>query len=307
MKARQPDRTGVVERDGVRIAWQVYGEPGAPTDPAVLLLPAWAIVPAEVWKLQVPFLARRTRVVTFDPRGNGRSDRPTQPGAHRGEELTRDALDVLDATGTGPVVVVALSAGNEQALDLAADHPERVVAWVAIGPSIRGLGDNTPERDAAFARWNDDTGNDSGWGRYNRHSWLRDYTGFLEFFFAEAVCEPHSTKLVEDLVGWGADTDGRVLAATELARRPSPRPIEERCAAVRCPVVVVHGSDDRVIPPAHGARLAELTGGELVSFGGSGHLPQSRDPVAVNRLLDRVLDRSGLRPPRGVRSRERAG
>lgn len=308
MKARQPDRTGVVERDGARIAWQVYGEPGAPTDPAVLLLPAWCIVPAEVWKLQVPFLARRTRVVTFDPRGNGESSRPTEPDAHRREELTRDALDVLDATDTGRAVVVALSSGNEQALDLAADHPERVVAWVAIAPSIRGLGDHAPEREAAFARWNDDTGHDRGWDRYNRHSWLRDYAGFVEFFFDEAVCEPHSTKLVEDLVGWGTGTDARVLVATELARGPSPRALDEQCAAVRCPVVVVHGTDDRVIPLAHGARLAELTGGELVSFAGSGHLPQGRDPVAVNRLLDRVLDESsslrapGGRPP-GVRSR----
>lgn len=292
MKARLPDRTGVVERDGVRVAWQVYGEPGTPSVPPVLFLPTWCIVPAEVWKLQVPFLARRTRVVTYDPRGNGGSDRPTQREAHRREVLTRDALDVLDATGTERAVVVALSAGNEQALDLATDHRERVAAWVAIGPSIRGLGPFPPEREAAFARWNDDTGDDRGWGRYNRHSWLRDYSGFLGFFFGQAVCEPHSTKPVEDMVRWGAGTDGRVLAATELARQASPRPVEEQCAAVRCPVVVVHGTDDRVIPAAHGARLAELTGGELVSFAGSGHLPQSRDPVAVNLLIDGVLART---------------
>ena len=289
MKARQPDRTGVVERDGVRVAWQVYGEPSARGAPAVLLLPSWCIVPAEVWKMQVPFLARRTRVVTFDPRGNGGSDRPTYPAAYHRDELTRDVLDVLDATGADRVVMVALSAGNEQALDLASAQPDRVAAWVAIGPSIRGLGSYSAARDAAFARWNDDTGDDHGWGRYNRHSWLRDYPGFVEFFFDQCVCEPHSTKLLEDLVGWGAATEPRVLAATELARRPSPTPLEVQCAAVRCRVVVAHGTDDRVIPHAHGARLAELTGGELVSFVGSGHLPQSRDPVAVNRLLDRVL------------------
>jgi pimeloyl-ACP methyl ester carboxylesterase len=289
MKAREPDRTGVVERDGVHVAWQVYGELGDPRDPAVLLLPTWCILPAEVWKLQIPFLARTTRVITFDPRGNGGSDRPADREAHRREELTQDALDVLDATGTPQALVVALSGGNEQGLDLAADHPERIVAWVAIAPSIRGLGTYTSERDAAFARWNDDTGNDEGWGRYNRHSWLRDYPGFVEFFFSEAVCEPHSTKLLEDLVGWATGTDGQVLAATELARVVSARSLAEQTAAVRCPVVVVHGSDDRVIPHAHGARLAELTGGVLVTFAGSGHLPQGRDPVAVNRLLGRVL------------------
>ena len=49
-------------------------------------------------------------------------------------------------------------------------------------------------------------------------------------------------------------------------------------AAVRCPVVVVHGTDDRIIPHEHGARLAELTGGTLVAFEGSGHAPLGRDP-----------------------------
>jgi pimeloyl-ACP methyl ester carboxylesterase len=296
MKAREPDRTGAVERDGVRVAWQVYGDlPGADAL-AVLLLPTWCIVSAEVWKLQVPFLARRTRVITFDPRGNGLSDRPTRREAYRREELTRDALDVLDATGTRRTVVVGLSAGNEQALDLATDHPGRVAAWVAIAPSIRGLGGYSEERDAAFARWNEDTADDHGWGRYNRHSWLRDYPGFVDFFFDQAVCEPHSTKLVEDLVAWSTGSDGEVLSATELGRQPRPRSLEEQSARVRCPVVVVHGTDDRVIPHAHGERLAELTGGELVTFSGSGHLPQGRDPVAVNRLIDRVLSAASMQP-----------
>ena len=289
MEARHPDRTGVVERDGVRVAWQEYGARARPGDPAVLLLPTWSIVPARVWKLQVAFLARRTTVVTFDPRGNGDSDRPTNREAYRGEELLQDALDVLDATGTPRAVVVGLSGGNQQAFDLAADHPDRVAAWVAIAPSIRGLGDYTPERDAAFARWNDDTGDDTGWGRYNRLSWQRDYAGFVEFFFGEAVPEPHSTKLREDLVGWATDTDGSVLAATELARVQAQRSLAEQAAAVRCPVTVVHGSDDRIIPHAHGVRLAQLTGGSLVTIVGGGHLPQGRDPVVVNRLIDRVL------------------
>src|SRR4029079_13974801 len=99
-KPRQPDSTAFVVRDAVRVAWQVYGEPGAEGDVPVLLLPTWCMVPAEVWKLQVPFLARRTRLFTFAPRGKGAAGRPTQPDAHRREELTRDALEVLDATGT---------------------------------------------------------------------------------------------------------------------------------------------------------------------------------------------------------------
>jgi pimeloyl-ACP methyl ester carboxylesterase len=303
MKAREPDRTGAVERDGVRSAWQVYGDLPGPEDPSVLLLPTWRIVTAEVWKMQVPFLARRTRVVTFDPRGNGLSDRPTHEDAYRTEELALDALDVLDATGTERAVVVGLSAGNEQALHLASEHPDRVAAWVAIAPSIAGLGPYPEARAAAFASWDEDTRDEAGWGRYNRYSWTRDFPGFVDFFFHQAVSEPHSTKLVEDLVGWSRGTDGEILAIGEVGRARGPRSLEDRCAAVGCPVVVVHGTEDQVVPFQHGVRLAELTGGTLVALEGSGHLPQGRDPVAVNRLLDRVL--SAATGPHSLRGRSR--
>jgi pimeloyl-ACP methyl ester carboxylesterase/predicted glycosyltransferase len=304
MKARQPDATGYVEREGVRVAWQAYGEERRPGDPAVLLLPTWNILPAEVWKFQVPYLARRTRVITFDPRGNGASDRPERTSAYARAEQTRDALDVLDATETDRAVVVGFSMGNLYALDLAAEHPERVAAWVAIAPSLPDLAPFPPDRQAAFDRWAEDTGDDEGWGRYNRYSWLRDYPGFLDFFFDQLVPEEHSTKLLEDLAGWGRSTTGEVVVRAEIGRAPGERSVAEQCADVRCPVVVVHGTDDRIIPHEAGARLAELTGGTLVTFEGSGHAPHGREPVAVNRVLDETL--SGVTGPRPARRRERA-
>lgn len=289
MHAREPDRTGHVERDGVHVAWKVYGETARPEDPAVLLLPTWCLLTSDIWKLQVPFLARRTRVITYDPRGNGLSDRPPHPEAYERDQLAQDAVDVLDATDTARAVVVGFSAGNGPALDLACGSPERVAAWVAIAPYIPGLGVFPEERHEAFDRWADDTGEPEGWGRYNRYAWLRDYRGFAEFFFDQMVTEPHSTKLVEDLLGWSSRTDGETLVRAQVADVPGPLSLEEQCSAVSCPVVVVHGDDDQIIPRDHGERLAALTGGSLVTFEGSGHAPQGRDPVAVNRVLDGVL------------------
>ena len=45
-------------------------------EPTVFLLPTWSIIHSRHWKMQIPYLARHCRVVTFDGRGNGRSDRP---------------------------------------------------------------------------------------------------------------------------------------------------------------------------------------------------------------------------------------
>ena len=64
----------IVERDGGRIAYEVYGA----GDPPIMFVPPWQIVHSRVWKAQIPDFARRHRVIAWDNRGNGRSDRPTR-------------------------------------------------------------------------------------------------------------------------------------------------------------------------------------------------------------------------------------
>src|SRR6187200_3256408 len=86
MRAREPDATGVIERDGVRVVWDRYGD-GTPT---ILLLPTWSVIHSRFWKLQIPYLARHFRVVTFDGRGNGRSDRPPSVAAYSDVEFVAD-------------------------------------------------------------------------------------------------------------------------------------------------------------------------------------------------------------------------
>jgi pimeloyl-ACP methyl ester carboxylesterase len=60
----------------------VFGE----GEPAVVFAPLDPIVHSLAWKAQVPYLARRSRVITIDPRGNGRSDRPQSPAAYTDAE-----------------------------------------------------------------------------------------------------------------------------------------------------------------------------------------------------------------------------
>jgi pimeloyl-ACP methyl ester carboxylesterase len=279
-RARYPDVEGQVERDGVRTFYEIYGDGG----PTLLFLPTWAIIHSRAWKMQIPYFARLGRVVVFDPRGNGRSDRPRTSEAYSEAEYAADALAVLDATRTEQAVIVSLSLGAERALLLAAIHPERVMGAVFIGPALP-LGGLDPDR-AAVVRFDEELETEEGWAKYNRHYWLHDYAGFLEFFFAQCFCEPHSTKQIEDCVGWGLDTDPETLILTETAPGLGSREATlELCARLRCPVLVLHGDDDRIRPHAHGAELAETTGGRLATLEGAGHLPQARHPVKVNLLV----------------------
>jgi pimeloyl-ACP methyl ester carboxylesterase/predicted glycosyltransferase len=285
-RARYPDEEGFVERDGVRIFWERYGD----GEPTVMLLPTWSIVHSRHWKLQIPYLARHFRVVTFDGRGNGRSDRPLGADAYRTDEFAADAVAVMGATNTPSATLLGVSCGALWATIIAADHPERVDAVAYICPAV-GLAPGNPDREKyAF---DDQLDTDEGWAKYNSHYWLRDYRGFLEFFFGQCVTEPHSSKQIEDCVAWGLQTSPETLADTTRALGMSRgESLRDTCARVRCPTLVIHGDSDVVRPLRQGKALADATGGRLITLEGAGHLPTGRDPVRINLLL-----RDFIRPP----------
>ncbi len=294
MRALYPDRDGYVERDGVKVFYEVFGDGHRPT---VLFLPTWSIVHSRIWKMQVPFLARRHRVLVFDGRGNGRSDRPEAPEAYADTEFVADAVAVMDATGTDRAVIVGVSMGGGCALRLAAEHPDRVAAAIFIGPAV-GLADPIPGR-AAYA-FDEELSTDEGWAKYNEHFWRRDWPGFAEFFAGQIFSEPHSTKPVEDTIGWMLETDAATITKTERApyltapanarRRRKEHPFAlDLAAEVQCPTLVIHGTGDQVVHHTDGERLAAALGGTFVQLEASGHGPQVRDPVKVNLLIEAVV------------------
>ena len=283
-RARYPDADGFVERDGVKIFYEVYGD-GKTT---VLLLPPWSIVHARCWKMQIPYLARHYRVITFDPRGNGRSGRPAGANAYDEREFAADALAVLDATGSGRAVLVGFSMGAQRSLLLAAEHPARVSGAVFIGPGVPLA--PMVSRDKWVNGFDQPHESYEGWAKYNRHYWLSDYEDFIEFFFSNLYNEPHSTKHREDAVAWGLDTDPETLVDTHLGPSLSADELHALAPRVSCPVLVIHGTRDAIRPHQAGVALADLLGGTMASLEGSGHAPHARDPVKVNLLLRDFID-----------------
>jgi pimeloyl-ACP methyl ester carboxylesterase len=272
------------------VVWERYGE----GEPTILLPPTWEIVHSRFWKSQIPYLARHTRVVTFEPRGNGRSDRPAGAQAYTEREFAADALAVLDATATRRAVLVSLSCGALWSTVLAAGHPDRVAGIAYIGPAV-ALAPPHPER--AVHPFLEPLDTDEGWAKYNQHYWLRDYHGFLEYFFSRCLTEPHSTKEREDCVAWALEIAPETLIATELGLAMCGlESFERQCRRVRCPTLVIHGDEDAIRPHAQGAALAAATRGRLVTLAGAGHLPQARDPVRINLLIREFVE--SLRGPR---------
>jgi pimeloyl-ACP methyl ester carboxylesterase len=276
--AIDPVEEGSVDRDGIRIAYSVFGS----GEPALLFLPNAPVVHSRQWKAQVPYFARHARVVTFDGRGNGRSDRPTRAIDYGDDVMLDDAFAVLDAVGTERAVVIALSYSVTLACVMASTRPERVLGIVAITPGIAIAPDP--------GHWEDfeaTPASDEGWSKATRSYWLRDYAGWARFFAERLFPESHSTKQIEDATAWQLESS----AETNLLSEDAPTVIgtvgeaEAFLRRIRCPVLVVVADRDEIEGTARGERMAELTGASLIRLEGAGHVPSARHPVQINRLI----------------------
>jgi pimeloyl-ACP methyl ester carboxylesterase len=281
-RARLPDRSGFAESpDGVRIAYDVYGT----GEPAIVFLPSAPIIHSRQWKGQVPYLSLRHRVITYDGRGNGRSDRPTDPAFFAMDRILGDIKAVLDATETDRAVLVGLCGDAVwPAVQLAAAAPDRLLGIVAFAVGVPLLTPPHPWR--VEHTFDEELQTYEGWATINRHVWRTDYPAFARFFFGALATEPHSTKLVDDTVGWALDGSPEAMVADADVDLGLDRAgVEAICAAVHCPMLLVHGTDDVCQPPGRARRLAELTGARLVAVEGAGHLIPGRHPVLANLLI----------------------
>jgi pimeloyl-ACP methyl ester carboxylesterase len=288
-RAADPVRSATVDRDGLRVHYEVYGT----GSPAVLLLMPNTITRARAWKGQVPWLARTHTVVVAYPRGNGGSDPSPSPDRHTDRELLDDAWAVLDAVPAEQAVVVGLCTGAGHAVMMAAERPDRVLGVVAINP---GMVLTPPHPFQVRHDFEAELETEEGWAKANRHYWQRDWPGFAGFFLDQLLPEPHSTKQWQDGVAWALGTTPEAMLVehdSPPGDRHDPARAAAICSRVECPVLVVTGSLDRCQPPERGRRVAELTGGDLVVVEGGGHLPQARDPVLVNLLLRDFLRQVG--------------
>ena len=295
MRARYPDVAGFVEVRGVKVGYEVYGSAAR----TVVLTQIDPIVQSRAWKAQIAFLARHARVVTIDPRGNGRSDPVEEPTRELDTDLSDDVIAVMDAVGVDRALLVGLCTSGWVSLLTAARVPERVAGVVSLGTWAPYLTPPLPHK--ADLDWDNPRETYEGWQRVNRHYMLANWPEYVDWFFHQLLPEPYSTKQHEDCVGWALDAGPRVVVAADASDLSVP----DRDAAVAilqrvtCPVLTIHGSLDACQPTSRSEVVAEITGGRYVGIEGAGHVAQARHPVVVNRMLLEFLDEV-LPPPTTV-------
>lgn len=288
MRAIQPNQSARLNLEGFEIYFETFGNSQARP---LLLLPTWQIVHSRHWKMQVPYLARSFHVITYDSPGNGGGERTKDPAAFEYDRIVDQGIGLLDHLGVDKADVLGFSRGSAYGVGLAARYPERVNRLVLIGNLVTPDMKASPDPDFFEPRDIYD-----GWEKWNAHYWREHYRDWLEFFFSQLFSEPHSTKGFDDTVSWGLETTPQILIQTVVGTNPSIFPemaAHEAVERIRCPVLIIHGKDDRIVNFKSSRKLVKSRPDfELVTFEGSGHAPHVRDPVMVNLLIKDWLEPS---------------
>ncbi len=257
----------VVTDDGVRL----FVEDTGAGEPLLLIqglgYATWG------WQKQVPTLSEQLRVISFDNRGAGRSEKPDR--AYSIERLAKDALCVLRELDVLPAHVLGFSMGGYIALTIAVDHPEAVRSLVLNSTSAGGDG-ATPVPPDTLAAWEAAAGRSpqefarltmplafaAGWTEAHPRDFERLLAARLE----------HPTPAF----AWRR----QYVACERFLARGLAGPLPD------VPALVLHGTDDRIVPFANAAPLAKrFPRGRLVALEGAGHLACLEQPDQYNRLV----------------------
>lgn len=297
MRAALPHTEKFIDRDGVKLHYEIYGD-GPLT---ILFVPTWMFIHSRGYKAQIPFFSDRYRCITWDPRGNGKSDKPTDPAEYGYGHYVADALAVMDATQTQSAILFGYSQSGPACALLASYHPDRVRAMITVGahtPLVERFEHNSE------AAYNSPRPSDpQGWEKYNREYWKTDFHDFADFFSGQLFVEPHSTKQIEDARTWSDGTTGAILDASMNALYGGPYAFDEAMyRAITCPMLLVHGRLDPIAPVAASEKVAALTGAELVVMDQAGHAPHVRFPAKFNLIMRDFLTRhfGALQPQAGA-------
>ena len=292
MRAIEPTAAGHVANpvDGVRTFYEVFGPETASR--TIVFAPAGAYVHSRVWKMQLPYFARHGfRIVTYDCRGSGRSDRPDS--GYTPDLLAGDLLAVMDTLEIEQAALIGITWAIRWMGPIAAHHPRRVTHLISVGsfPALHSTEpapdlDEIRQRMAPFLAARDPDGPVEWYAEDMRNR----YPELVEAVAVEDFCEPHSTKAIEDFAAWALETDPEHLIASciEMTEH-DPNDYFHR---IECPTLIIHGEHDPAIPLETGIKVHEaIPHSEMVVFEGSGHVPVARDPVKVNLMIHEFLDR----------------
>lgn len=277
LKEHQPE-TRYVQNGDVNIAYQVLGN--GPID--VVFVMGWISHLEYFWKhhLFATFLDRLasfSRLILFDKRGTGLSDRVPLSELPTLEQRMEDVHAVMDAVGSERAVLIGVSEGGPMCSLFAATYPERTTALVMIGTYAKRIKDDdypwapsVEQRSAFFDLVKRDWGKPVGIDE--RAPSLAQDEEFREWW---------ATYL-----RMGA-SPGAAVALTQMNAEIDVRNV---LPLVRVPTLVIHRTGDKCLKVEEGRYVAEkIPGSRFVEFEGDDHLPFVGDQESILNEIERFV------------------
>jgi len=261
--------------DGTRIAYSVTGE-----GPPIVKTATWMSHlqfdwESPIWRHWIEGLAAQNRLIRYDERGNGLSDREVNDLSF--EAMLLDLEGVVDAAQLNRFTLLGISQGCATSIAYAVKHPERVSHLVLLGGYAQGWrarGD--PDEIARRAAM----------GTLMRQDWGKDNPAFRQLFTAFLV--PEATH---EQMDWLNELQRKTVSPENAARLYdvfANIDISALMHQVTTPTLVFHARGDQMVPHGCGRVISEgIPRARFITLESSNHLLLAHEPAFV-RLLDEV-------------------
>lgn len=242
---------------------------------AALLLVAGGFMDMDQWEAQVAAFGGDYRVIRFDPRGVGQSDKPA--GGYTVDQLTADTAALIEALGVGPCVVFGTSLGGVVALELALTRPELVRGLIVAATPAGAKGEPTPpETQMAMFRG-------AALPMEQAAAALQD------LLFASGYHDDHP-ELLEAAIAKRRDYPAPPLALMGPLQSVLAYDPLDRLGELSCPTLILHGEDDLIVPVGNATILGEhIAGARVVTVPHAGHALVIEAAEAVNEAVGEFL------------------
>ena len=219
-----------------------------------------------MWDGQRQTLGNRYRLITWDMRGHGQTESPSNPAVYSTEATVADIKALLASLGVSRAVVGGLSLGGYMSLAFYLTHPEMVEALIICdsGPGYR----NAEARSAWNQRANERAGN-------------------LEARGLEAL--GGRSREVREALGRHASAQGLAHAARGMLAQQDARVIDG-LASIRVPTLIVVGDQDTPFLAPCEYMAKKIPGAQLQVITGAGHASNLDQPETFDRVLVSFLD-----------------
>jgi pimeloyl-ACP methyl ester carboxylesterase len=245
----------LLSRNGVDIHYEIAGQ-----GPTLLITHGYSAT-SHMWRDTVEALKDRYQVVTWDIRGHGGSDSPSDPALYSKDACLDDMAALLDVAGADEAILMGHSLGGYLSLAFHVEHPQRVRALVLVGT---GPGYRNPE---ARAGWNQQA---DGRARYF------ETRGLIDLENPEAHGNRHRSA------------EGLALAARGILAQHDGLVMEE-LPKIRVPTLIVIGADDTPFLGASDYMAKRIATARKVLLDGAGHMPNLDQPHAFHQALAEFL------------------